>query len=110
MRPLVVPLVGALAFGLATPARALEWPDVADGVERDLSSDDVPVRLSAARRLGTLGRTRGGPLALAALEDADDDVRLADSPEGDLLEFFQSTYEAGARLANWDRAALEPSE
>jgi hypothetical protein len=39
-----------------------------------------------------------------------DDVRLADSPEGDLLEFFQSTYEAGARLANWDRAALEPSE
>jgi hypothetical protein len=23
------------------------------------------------------------------------------------MEFLQSTYEAGARLANWDRAALE---
>jgi hypothetical protein len=36
-----------------------------------------------------------------------DDVRQADSPEGALLEFLQSTYDAGARLAKWDRAALE---
>jgi hypothetical protein len=36
-----------------------------------------------------------------------DDVRRSDSPEGALLEFLQSTYEAGARLANWDRATLE---
>lgn len=28
-------------------------------------------------------------------------------PDGAVLEFFQSTYEAGAVLANWDRAALE---
>ena len=36
-----------------------------------------------------------------------DDVRNAESPEGALLEFLQSTYEAGATLAKWDRAALE---
>ena len=36
-----------------------------------------------------------------------DDVRTAVSPRTDLLEFLQSTYEAGARLAKWDRAELE---
>ncbi len=36
-----------------------------------------------------------------------DDVRSADSPEQALLEFYQSTYEAGATLAQWDREALE---
>lgn len=39
-----------------------------------------------------------------------DEVRKADSPDEMLLEFLQSTYEAGANLANWDRAALERSE
>ncbi|HEX8185306.1 MAG TPA: DUF5996 family protein [Blastocatellia bacterium] len=38
-----------------------------------------------------------------------DDVRNADSPEGALMEFLQSTYEAGANLAKWDRSALERS-
>lgn len=36
-----------------------------------------------------------------------DDVRRSTSPDETLLEFMQSTYEAGANLANWDRAALE---
>jgi hypothetical protein len=36
-----------------------------------------------------------------------DEVRRADNPERMLLEFLQSTYEAGANLAKWDRAALE---
>jgi hypothetical protein len=36
-----------------------------------------------------------------------DDVRLSRSPEQALLEFCQSTYEAGANLAKWDRANLE---
>jgi hypothetical protein len=36
-----------------------------------------------------------------------DDVRLTHSPEQALLEFCQSTYEAGANLAKWDRANLE---
>jgi hypothetical protein len=36
-----------------------------------------------------------------------DDVRNANSPEQALMDFCQTTYEAGANLANWDRAALE---
>ena len=36
-----------------------------------------------------------------------DDMRRAGSPERALLEFLESTYDAGASLANWDRAALE---
>jgi len=36
-----------------------------------------------------------------------DAVRQASAPEEALTEFLQSTYEAGARLANWDRRALE---
>ena len=38
-----------------------------------------------------------------------DDVRAAERPEEALTEFLQSTYEAGANLAGWDRAALERS-
>jgi hypothetical protein len=34
-------------------------------------------------------------------------VREAADPDADLLAFFQSTYEAAADLAGWDRAALE---
>ena len=36
-----------------------------------------------------------------------DDVRRAASPDEALMEFLQSTYEAGANLAQWDRASLE---
>jgi hypothetical protein len=36
-----------------------------------------------------------------------DDVRRATSPRDEILEFAQSTYEAGATLAGWDRLALE---
>jgi hypothetical protein len=36
-----------------------------------------------------------------------DDVRRAKSPRNEILEFAQSTYEAGANLAGWDRASLE---
>ena len=36
-----------------------------------------------------------------------DDVRTAEFPRDTLLEFCQSTYEAGADLGNWDRRELE---
>ena len=36
-----------------------------------------------------------------------DDVRASNSPEETILEFCQGTYEAGAKLANWDRSSLE---
>ena len=34
-------------------------------------------------------------------------VRAARDPEGTLLEFLQSTYEAAAERAGWDRVGLE---
>jgi uncharacterized protein DUF5996 len=36
-----------------------------------------------------------------------DDVRTAADPDAALMEFLQSTYEAGANLAHWDRKSLE---
>jgi hypothetical protein len=36
-----------------------------------------------------------------------DDVRTAEDPNTALLDFLQSTYEAGANLANWPRKELE---
>jgi Family of unknown function (DUF5996) len=36
-----------------------------------------------------------------------EDVRRSPSPRETLLEFLQSTYEAGAELAQWERTALE---
>ena len=36
-----------------------------------------------------------------------DAVRQSSSPENALMDFCQSTYEAGANLAKWDRKALE---
>ena len=35
-----------------------------------------------------------------------DDVRTRET-RGSVADFMQSTYEAGADLAKWDRAALE---
>ncbi len=36
-----------------------------------------------------------------------DDVRQSDSPENALIDFLQSTYEASAELAKWERKELE---
>lgn len=36
-----------------------------------------------------------------------DAVRQAESPDSTLLDFLQSTYEAAANLAQWDRGSLE---
>ncbi|MDT5122425.1 MAG: hypothetical protein QOC96_1907 [Acidobacteriota bacterium] len=36
-----------------------------------------------------------------------DDMRQNESPDTALMDFLQSTYEAGANLAKWDRSALE---
>ncbi|HXS13964.1 MAG TPA: DUF5996 family protein [Acidobacteriaceae bacterium] len=36
-------------------------------------------------------------------------MRKMEDPDGALLDFLQSTYEAAANLAKWDRAALEVS-
>jgi hypothetical protein len=39
-----------------------------------------------------------------------DEVRNAASPKQVLMEFLQSSYDAGANLANWDRTALERAD
>jgi hypothetical protein len=39
-----------------------------------------------------------------------EDARTAPDPRAALLDFCQSTYEAAANLANWDRASLEKNE
>jgi hypothetical protein len=36
-----------------------------------------------------------------------DDVRNVDSPEAAILDFCQSTYNAAAKRAHWDRSSLE---
>ena len=36
-----------------------------------------------------------------------DDVRTEASPKAAVLEFLQTTYDAAATLAKWDRKALE---
>jgi hypothetical protein len=36
-----------------------------------------------------------------------DDVRSDPAPKRALLDFLQSTYDAGANLGKWDRAELE---
>jgi hypothetical protein len=36
-----------------------------------------------------------------------DDARRAPDPRAAVLDFLQSTYEAGAELGRWDRAELE---
>jgi hypothetical protein len=37
-----------------------------------------------------------------------DAVRSLADPDAAVLDFFQTTYEAGADLGGWDRATLEP--
>ena len=39
-----------------------------------------------------------------------DTVRTAADPDAAVLQFLQSTYEAGADMGGWDRRALEPAE
>jgi hypothetical protein len=39
-----------------------------------------------------------------------DDLRQSSSPDEALLEFMQTTYEAGARLADWNREELERND
>jgi hypothetical protein len=60
---------------------------------------DEPLRPPSARW------QRGPTGSLAMLMY--DDVRQSEDPRADVLAFLQSTYEAGATKAHWDRAALE---
>jgi hypothetical protein len=65
-----------------------------DGLEKE------PVRPAAAYWDGQLGE-----FILKY-----DDVRSTPSPDQAILDFCQSTYEAAAKLAKWDRQALERAQ
>jgi cellulose synthase operon protein C len=91
-------LLGASLALAPIPARALTWPDVAERVERDLQSPDAATRRSAAHEIGKLGVSRGAPLALRALGDADDEVRLAAADAAIRLRAAGATDEAASWL------------
>lgn len=88
---------GALAAALlllSSPTRravALAWPDVVERVQRDLSASDASTRRAAALELVKLGRAHGGPLALAALDDPDDEVRLSAAEAAIRLRIAQAS-------------------
>jgi cellulose synthase operon protein C len=76
--------LGAALVCAGGPAKAgspwapeLVWPDVAERVQRDLAASDVAARRAAAHSIRSLGSTDGARLALTALADPDDEVRLA---------------------------------
>lgn len=84
------------------------WPGTADQPQAAYYSYTSP---------GPVGLDRANVRPAAVLRQTDlpqfvlpyESVRTADSPRETLLDFLQSTYEAGAHLAKWDRAALERS-
>src|SRR5579859_915577 len=92
-------LLALVALGVlaSPPARGLDWPDVADRIERDLSSDDAATRLTAARQLKSLGPIHGGPLVFQALDDPEDEVRLAAADAAMRLRVSSATD----RVAAW---------
>ena len=68
------------------------------------------LRLSGAGRVRASGRPARRGLLQQRLREfilPYDAVRQADSPDETLLEFLQTTYEAAADLASWDRGSLE---
>jgi len=74
----VAGVVMASATAWAGPfAPGLVWPDVAERIERDLTAPDVTARRAAARSIRSLGANDGARLAMTALVDPDDEVRLA---------------------------------
>jgi hypothetical protein len=83
------------------------WPGGAGGV------DDAAFYAYAAPEPPGFRQASVGPRAASYSEALSeyilmyDEVRRSSSPESALLEFAQSTYEAGATLGRWDRASLE---
>ena len=93
--PAVVLLLGFLAG--TRPSEAALWPSAEGRVEKALADSDPGVRRGAALGLGNLPRSAARRLALAALADADADVRIA------ALRVVVETAEEdlGGRLAPW---------
>ena len=71
------------------------------------------VRVPTARGLSARRRASSRRVLRRSLRRVPAAVRrgpVAADPDAAVLEFLQSTYEAGANLGGWDRPALEPAE
>jgi uncharacterized protein DUF5996 len=71
------------AYAYPEPAGFREWPVLPEGASYDAALGEFLLPYEA--------------------------VRTADDPDDTLLSFLQTTYEAAAELAGWDRAGLERS-
>ena len=60
---------------------------------------DMPLRPDTAKWVDS----RGTSMALLMY----DDLRASATPREDLLDFLESSYQAGAELAGWDRSLTE---
>ena len=68
----------------------------------------MPIRSRPGSRRRRSSRTRPSTAPISASSSCPTtSVRQSESPDDTLLDFLQTTYEAAANLANWDRAALE---
>src|SRR6187397_2749592 len=112
----VVVLLGLSAA--AQTSQATLWPSAKGRVERALADADVNVRRSAALELSSLPGAAGRRLALAALSDADPEVRIVAlrvavrGAAGDLggrLAPWLSDPDARVRLAAAEALAERPS-
>lgn len=61
--------------------------------------DEEPLRPAVA----SWQKQRGSPMAILRYED----VRTSDHPERTIIDFLQSSYDAGAKRAGWNRDDLE---
>ncbi|MGB3464220.1 MAG: DUF5996 family protein [Cyclobacteriaceae bacterium] len=63
--------------------------------------DNEPLKPASAKWIDS----NGSPMAMLMY----DDLLKEDNPEQALLDFLQSSYDAGAKLANWDNELLLPN-
>src|SRR5262245_36396704 len=68
---------GAAAIAAPAPASAFVWPNVPDRIAKGLESTDPAERRAAAQQIAALPPALAKPLAMKALNDPDNEVRIA---------------------------------
>lgn len=82
------------------------WPGTAPAMDAAFYAYAAPEPAGYnAARVGPAAASYNPDLKVFVIDY--DAVRRASSPRDALLEFFQTTYEAGANLASWNRGELE---
>ncbi len=83
------------------------WPGAGEGPAFYSYAYPAPPGFAAAK-IAPAAAAFDGPLGEFILPYGA--VQTSDDPDGDLLAFLQTTYEAAADLAHWDRAGLERAQ